>query len=243
MNATPRSTSTTPSTFDGLHVVVTGANGELGGAVARLFAARGAQCHLPVRRGAKVAPVPSARLRFVEGVDLLDEGSVAAFYRDLPALWASVHCAGGFAATAFADTSLEELQRQLATNTTTSFVCAREAVRKLRAAGNGGRIVNVVSRQALEPARGAGMVAYTMSKAAVAAMTRALAEEVIGDRIAVNAIAPSTLDTPSNRTAMPAADFARWVKLEDAARWIVELASPGEIAARGAIVAMYGRAP
>ncbi|MFN0241815.1 MAG: SDR family NAD(P)-dependent oxidoreductase [Planctomycetota bacterium] len=242
MNTTTRSTSTTPSMFDGLHVVVTGASGELGGAVARLFAARGAQCHLPVRTRAQTTG-SDARLRFVAGVDLLDESSVAAFYRELPALWASIHCAGGFAAKPFADTSVEDLQSQLATNTTTAFVCAREAVRKLRAAGQGGRIVNVVARQALEPARGAGMVAYTMSKAAVAAMTRALAEEVVGDGIAVNAIAPSTLDTPSNRTAMPAADFSRWVRLDDAARWIVELASPGEITARGSIVTVYGRAP
>lgn len=226
------------TSFDGLHVVVTGANGELGGAVARLFAARGAHCHLPVRSAATSASAPNARLRFVAGVDLLEEGSVAAFYRDLPALWASIHCAGGFAAKPFADTSVEDLQRQCAMNTTTSFVCAREAVRKLRAAGNGGRIVNVVARQALEPARGAGMIAYTMSKAAVAAMTRSLAEEVIGDRIAVNAIAPTTLDTPINRAAMPTADFTRWVKLEDAAQKILELASPGDITARGAIVAI-----
>lgn len=231
------------SELEGRHVVVTGANGELGGVVARLLADRGAHCHLPVRSAAKAASGgPISRMHFVEGVNLVDERSVSAFYRDLPALWASIHCAGGFRAKAFADTSLEDLQQSLATNTTTSFVCSREAVRKMRTNEvAGGWIVNVVSRQALEPERGAGMVAYTMSKAAVAALTRALAEEVSAAGIAVHAVAPSILDTPLNRAAMPQADFSRWVSLDEVARAILELVSPVATRARGEIVPIYGR--
>lgn len=242
MSASLRNTNA----FDGLHVVVTGASGELGSTVARRFASHGAQCHLPVRSAVKDRDAANKKLRFVEGIDLLDESSVAAFYRDLPGLWASIHCAGGFAMKPFADTSLDDWQRQLATNTTTSFLCSREAVRKMRAGHMtngmaGGRIINVAARQGLDAARGSGMVAYTTSKAAIVAMTQALAAEVLDEGIAVNAIAPSTLDTPANRKAMPTADFSRWVSLDDAARWIVELASPGGIAVRGAVVPVYGR--
>ena len=59
------------------------------------------------------------------------------------------------------------------------------------------------------------MAAYTASKAAVAALTVALAEEVAKEDILVNAVAPSILDTPANRQAMPKADHAAWPKVDD----------------------------
>ena len=72
------------------------------------------------------------------------------------------------------------------------------------------------------------MSAYAASKAAVAAMTVALAEEFKGSGMLVNAVAPSTLDTQANRKAMPKADFSKWVSLEAAAEAIVYLASPAQ---------------
>ena len=86
------------------------------------------------------------------------------------------------------------------------------------------------------------MVAYAASKAAVAAMTVALAEEVKAKGILVNAIAPSTLDTPANRAAMPNANPERWVALDAAAETVVYLASPATRAMSGALVPLYGQA-
>ena len=86
------------------------------------------------------------------------------------------------------------------------------------------------------------MVAYTASKAAVAAMTIALAEELKASGILVNAVAPSTLDTRVNRDAMPKADFSKWVSLEAVAAEITHLASPANLISSGAIVPIYGRA-
>jgi NAD(P)-dependent dehydrogenase (short-subunit alcohol dehydrogenase family) len=106
----------------------------------------------------------------------------------------------------------------------------------------GGRIVNVAARPALESRLGANMTAYTASKAAVAALTIALAEEVAAKDILVNAIAPSILDTPANRQAMPKADHATWPKVEEVARTILFLASPDNKVTRGAIVPVYGKA-
>jgi NAD(P)-dependent dehydrogenase (short-subunit alcohol dehydrogenase family) len=85
------------------------------------------------------------------------------------------------------------------------------------------------------------MAAYTASKAAVAALTVALAEEVVNSGILVNAIAPSTMDTPANRQAMPDADPAAWAKVEDVAATILFLASPDNRVTRGAVVPVYGR--
>src|SRR5262249_36454969 len=87
----------------------------------------------------------------------------------------------------------------------------------------------------------AEVAASTASKAAVAALTVALAEEVVNSDILVNAIAPSTMDTPANRQAMPDADPAAWAKVEDVAAMILFLASPENRVTRGAVVPVYGR--
>ena len=228
------------STFQGLHVVVTGASGELGGAVAALLARRGAELHLPVRSVAKL-DAALARANVTGGVDLADETAVESFYRDLPELWASIHCAGAFAFTPIESARGADLERMLAVNARSAFLCSREAARRMRAGTRGGRIVNVVSRQALDPRRGARMVPYAMSKAAVAALTVALAEELVPDGIGVNAVAPSILDTPANRAEMPGADVTKWVKVAVLAETIAFLASR-ECVASGSLVPVYGGA-
>ena len=109
----------------------------------------------------------------------------------------------------------------------------------MKAAGRGGRIVNVSARPALVPT--AGVAAYAASKAVVASLTRSLAEELAADRIWVNAVAPSTIDTPANRAGMPDADHDRWPKPEELAATILHLASADNRVARGAIVPVYGQ--
>ena len=99
--------------------------------------------------------------------------------------------------------------------------------------------MNVSAKPALVPT--AGLCAYAMSKAAVAALTLSLAEELKDERIWVNAVVPSTMDTPANRAAMPDADHARWPKVEDVAETIAFLASPENKSTRGALVPVYGR--
>jgi NAD(P)-dependent dehydrogenase (short-subunit alcohol dehydrogenase family) len=85
------------------------------------------------------------------------------------------------------------------------------------------------------------MIAYTVAKAGVAALTVALAEEVAKDNILVNAVAPSIMDTPANRGAMPKADHDAWPKVEEVAATISFLASPDNRVTRGAVVPVYGK--
>jgi len=226
--------------LEGRHVVITGSAGGMGGVIVDAIAAAGAVCHLPMRER---APRPSGgRLRYVEGVDLTDERAVVSFFADCPALWASVHLAGGYAASALLETKLDDLRRQLDLNLVTSFLCCREAVRNIRdrSAGAGGRLVNVSSRAAAVPA--GGSVAYTVSKAAVSALTQALAVELGPQGIAVNAVLPSIIDTPANRAAMPGADHDRWPKPAEIAETIGWLISPSQTVTSGALIPVYGRA-
>ena len=227
--------------FAARDVVVTGGTGALGTAVVAALLDQGATCHIPVfdpAEKARAAFADHANVAFTDAVDLADEAQVEAFYATTGTLWASIHIAGGFAMAPITETSLADFQAQLDLNLTTAFLCCREAVRRQP---TGGRIVNVAARPALEPRTGAGMVAYTASKAAVAALTQALAEEVAGKDIWVNAIAPSILDTPANRAAMPNADHAGWPKVAAVAETIVFLASPQNATTRGALVPVYGR--
>jgi NAD(P)-dependent dehydrogenase (short-subunit alcohol dehydrogenase family) len=142
------------------------------------------------------------------------------------------------------DTTAALLHQQIDMNFISCALCCRAAVNAMSnntMAGSGGRIVNVSARPGLEWRSGAGMVAYTASKAAVAALTAALAEEVAKDGILVNAVAPSIMDTAANRQAMPKADYALWPKVEEVAATIMFLASPDNRVTRGAIVSVYGK--
>jgi NAD(P)-dependent dehydrogenase (short-subunit alcohol dehydrogenase family) len=236
--------------FHGSHVVVTGGTGALGTAVVTALRAAGAVCHVTNMVAAELAGYAHRNDPGVEiavGLDLVDEAAVRRFYAGLPPLWASIHLAGGFAMSPVAETSAVDFVDQFQMNALSAFLCSAAAIRAIRArtepgpgGSKGGRIVNVAARPALEPRLGSGMVAYTTAKAAVAAMTEALAQETSGEEIWVNAVAPSVLDTPANRAAMPDADHAGWVAPSAVAELIAFLASPDNRVTRGAVIPVYG---
>jgi NAD(P)-dependent dehydrogenase (short-subunit alcohol dehydrogenase family) len=228
--------------FRDRHVVVTGGAGALGTAVVTALIEAGAMCHVPCFDEAEAKRF---RLREHKQValtvtgNLADEAPITRLYQGIAPLWASIHIAGGFAAGALAKTEVAAIRQQIDMNLMSCMLCCRAAVTAM--GGNGGRIVNVAARAALEWRSGAGMVAYTASKTAVAALTAALAEEVAKDGVLVNAVAPSIMDTAANRQAMPKADFALWPKVEEVAATIVFLASPDNRVTRGAVVPVYGK--
>lgn len=234
--------------FSGRHVVVTGGTGALGSAVVGALVAAGGHCIVPYVDAAekeRFALRGDVKVKLVKVADLADDADVAKLYDGLTAsgaLWASIHIAGGFAPGALADTGKTALMAQLNGNLVSCFLCCRAAVNAMRAGGQGGRIVNVASRQALEPRTGAGMSAYTIAKGGVATLTAALAEEVAKDGILVNAVAPSIMDTAANRKAMPKADVDKWPKVDEVAATILFLASPDNRVGRGGVVPVYGKA-
>ncbi len=214
--------------FNGKHVVVTGGTGALGTMVITRLLAAGAYCIVPYRHEVHAERFPhrgDTNVDLIAAGDLSEEAAVAKLYNELTP-WASIHLAGAFAADGIVETDRTAFMAQINANLVSCFLCCRAAVKAMLAAGQGGRIVNVASRQALEPRSGAGMSAYTVAKAGVAALTMALAEEVVKDGILVNAVAPSIMDTDANRKAMPNAPFDMWPKVEDVAATILFLASP-----------------
>jgi NAD(P)-dependent dehydrogenase (short-subunit alcohol dehydrogenase family) len=228
--------------FRDRHVVVTGGAGALGTAVAEALIGAGAFCHIPCFNDAEAqrfALRDHKQVKLVIAGNLADEAAIERLYQSVGApLWASIHLAGGFAAGPLREASVATIRQQIDMNLMTCLLCCRTAIGAMT---GGGRIVNVAARPALEWRSGAGMVAYAAGKAAVAALTAALAEEVAKDGILVNAVAPSIMDTPANRAAMPKANYDLWPKVAEVAATILFLASPENRVTRGGIVPVYGR--
>jgi 3-oxoacyl-[acyl-carrier protein] reductase len=225
--------------MNGKVVVVTGASGALGKVVAEVALARGARVagidHAPSQ-----AQATSNRIEF-GGVDLSDPAeakkainAAATHFGKLDAL---INIAGGFAFEAIAEGDPKTWQRMYALNVLTALNASQSAIPHL-AASTAGRIVNIGAMGALQA--GAGMGAYAASKAGVHRLTEALAAEWKG-RITVNAVLPSTIDTPANRASMPKADFKKWVTAEELAEVILFLAGDAASAITGALLPVSGR--
>jgi NAD(P)-dependent dehydrogenase (short-subunit alcohol dehydrogenase family) len=224
-------------------VLVSGGTGALGQSICLAFLGMGATVCVPyvvpeeqTRLLGRVSPADASRLETAL-CDVTDEAAVTAHVAGITAkhhrIDALVNAVGGFAGGDLASTSLAEWNRMMTLNLTTAVVGCR-AVLPVMTRARYGRIVNVASR-AVVPPQG-GFIAYTVSKAAVITLTQALAQEVRPHGITVNAVLPSTMDTPANRAAMPDADRSGWVTTDAVARVIVFLASDDASAISGAAV-------
>jgi NAD(P)-dependent dehydrogenase (short-subunit alcohol dehydrogenase family) len=143
---------------------------------------------------------------------------------------------GGFVFASLADTELADWRRMQEMNATSAFLSCKAAVPLMRASG-GGRIANVTAMPALN--RGAAhMSAYAASKAAVLNFSQSLASELAADGITVNAIAPSIIDTPANREAMPDADTENWLLPEEIAAVVAFLAGDAARIVTGSVLAL-----
>jgi NAD(P)-dependent dehydrogenase (short-subunit alcohol dehydrogenase family) len=225
--------------MNGKVLVITGALGALGSIVAETAQGRGARVvvidHAPAQ-----APATPTRIE-LGGVDLSDAAQArkaidvgAAHFGRLDAL---INIAGGFVFETVADGDGQSWQRMYAMNVLTARNAAHAALPHLVRSG-AGRIVNVGAIGALQA--GAGMGPYAASKAGVHRLTEALAAEWKG-KVTVNAVLPSTIDTPANRASMPKADFTKWVSPLELAEVILFLASDAASAVTGALIPVAGR--
>jgi NAD(P)-dependent dehydrogenase (short-subunit alcohol dehydrogenase family) len=226
-------------------VVVTGAFGNLGLAVARCFRDQGAGVALlghtpPPAPIAAEFPAPHCVL---SGIDLTRAASAAAAMATvratLGAIDVLVNVAGGFRWQTLEQGDSDGWDAMFAMNLKTAVVSTKAALPQLLQSP-AGRIINVGAGAAARPA-GVGMGAYTASKAGVHKLTESLAEELKSRGITVNAVLPGIIDTPQNRADMPNADFSRWVPPEAIAAVIGFLASEAAAAVTGALVPVYGR--
>lgn len=241
--------------FSGQVALITGATGGLGPAVARAFLDAGAVVvgvgsHVSEQRedefrGQVAAGVSDANDRLsLVAANAQDETRVSQVVSDVVArhgrLDILVNGIGGYyAGDPVAETPLDSWQRMLDLNLRPTFLFSKYAARAM-AERQSGRIINVSSRAAYSGRKNAA--AYATAKSGVITLTEAQAEELRGAGVTVNAIIPSIIDTPTNRTAMPSADTSRWPTAEQVARVILFLASDDAELISGAAIPVYGRA-
>ncbi len=227
------------STVQGKAIVITGALGALGQVVAEVARARGARV-AGIDHAPSLAP-PTPDSIEIGGVDLSDGANAKAAIQTAAGHFgridALINIAGGFAFESVGDGDATTWQRMYALNVLTALNTSRAALPHLAASGTG-RIVNVGAMGALQA--GSGMGPYAASKAGVHRLTEALASEWKG-KVTVNAVLPSTIDTPANRASMPRADFSKWVTPQELAEVILFLASDAASAVTGALIPVSGR--
>ena len=228
------------SLLQGKFALVTGANGGLGRNVTQAMLDAGATV-LGVARKIQNADFASsaftalpAEISTAAGAQAVVDAVVARFGR----LDILVHTVGGFAGgQSIAETDDATYLRMMDLNLHCTFYMLRAALPLMRKTPNG-RIVAIGSRAALEP--GAGVGAYSASKAAMVSLVRTVAQENKDVGLTANAILPGTMDTPANRAAMPDADISKWVQPTNIANLIVWLAGEAGKDVNGAVIPVYG---
>ena len=227
--------------------IITGAVGNLGAATARRFQQAGAKTvlvdHSPnrIREAFKdVADSPDHLL--VGGIDLSDAASLGGLVEQALAKFgrvdALVNTVGGYrGGKPVHEADLADWDFLFNINVRTTLLCCRAVIPQMLKQQRG-KIINVSSRNGLLGT--AGYAAYSASKSAVLRLTESLSDELKASNINVNCIMPGTIDTPQNRTAMPGADFSKWVEPAAIAEVIQFLASDSARTINGAALPVFG---
>jgi NAD(P)-dependent dehydrogenase (short-subunit alcohol dehydrogenase family) len=224
-------------------VLVTGGNGNLGQAVARLLDDAGYEVHVTVLD-------PETRASFAYGLlkegfavhtgDLSNEADVKRIFGELGSpLAALVATVGGFHAGAFAESDEAMVDQQYRLNLKSAILTLRHAHEALAANPGGASAVLIANRPALSA--GPGTAVSTAMKAAIVSLVRSVAEEWKDSGINVNAIAPGIMDTPDNRRAMPDADPSLWPTTQEVATVVGFLLSNEGSIVTGATLPVFGR--
>jgi NAD(P)-dependent dehydrogenase (short-subunit alcohol dehydrogenase family) len=212
-------------------VLITGGAGALGQTVVPAFVSAGASVILGDLNPVQVPGVTALKADFTDQTQvrtLVDE-----VIRTSGQLDALINLVGGFATGRVVETDVSVWQRMLILNLTSAFLLSQAVLPSMLQRGQG-RIVHVAARAALEPFSGAA--AYIVSKAGLIGLIRTLSIELAGSGVTVNAVLPSTIDTPANRRAMPAADPSKWARPDSIAQTLTFLASDAASQINGALI-------
>jgi NAD(P)-dependent dehydrogenase (short-subunit alcohol dehydrogenase family) len=224
-------------------VLITGADGNLGRAVAQAFAALGDRLLLVGLHREKLEAVlgKESERQSLIAVNLTNREATQAALAGASGfgpIHVLCHLAGGFSMGEAVHEAPEASWNHLYDLNVRTLVNVAAAVVPQMIANGGGKIVAIGASTALKGL--ANMGPYIATKSSVIRLTESMSAELRGNNINVNCVLPSVIDTPENRAAMPKADPAKWVSPQELANVIVFLASDAARAIHGASLPVTG---
>lgn len=226
------------------NVLITGASGNLGKATVERFLKEGYHIIATVSPG-KTLEYDAPGVQTYEA-DLTDEKAADAVIKKIYADHAQLHAAlllvGGYAPGSIEKTDGSLLKKMLSLNFDTAYFVARPVFQQMLTQKDGGRIILIGSRPALQPKEGKNSFAYALSKSLIFKLADFLNAEGSSRGVTTSVIVPSTIDTEANRSAMPDKDFTSWVKPEQIAASIAFICSGDANALRESVLKIYNRA-
>ncbi len=213
-------------------ILIAGGSGALGQTVVPAFTAEGARVFVVSHRPGASSPNVS-----VVQADVTDETEVQRVVTEVISkagrIDGLINLVGGFAPGSVIETSLPLWQRMLNLNVTAAFVLSKAVTPHMKQQGTG-RILHVAAWAAAEPSPGAA--AYIVAKSSLLTLVKVLALELRDSGVTVNAVLPTTIDTPGNRANMPQADRSIWASPESIAQTLSFLASDDAYQISGAAI-------
>ena len=226
------------------NIIISGASGNLGRDVVRKLADLGYGLNLTLGRhdAGTFNELPNV---YAKVVDLLNTDAANEFVSDSitksESIQAGIFLAGGYAPGSVSETNDEDIEKMIQINFLTAFHLVKPLMAHFEANG-GGQFIFIGARPALIAKQGAGNFAYALSKSLVFKMAEMINAEGESKNITATVIVPSTIDTPTNRTAMPEADFTKWIPTTDIAEGIAFVLSETGKKMRQTVIKLYNQA-
>lgn len=226
-------------------ILITGASGNLGRATVDRFLSEGHKLIVTVSPGKSLGFHEDHHQIEIHNVDLMDEPGVEGLVNTVTNTYGTIDAGlllvGGYAGGGILDTPGSTMKKMYSLNFETAYFMARPLFKKMINQKNGGRIIFVGSRPALETNEARNSLAYGLAKSLIFKLSDIINAEGSDRNVVSSVIVPSTLDTPANRQSMPKADFSAWVKPDEVADTIAFLISDKAASLREPVLKVYGR--
>jgi NAD(P)-dependent dehydrogenase (short-subunit alcohol dehydrogenase family) len=213
------------------HAIITGAAGNLGQAVTNAFLDTGCTVHAIISHRDNIEKTQTKGL-FVCQADLMSENealnTINKIIIGIESIDLIIMTVGGFAPGSLQEVTLTDIDKMYRLNFVTAFNVVKAVLPFIEKQQTGGQFVFIGARPAMHPEQAADMVAYALSKSLIFRLSEIINESGKGKNIHSYVIVPGVIDTPQNRTAMPGANFTKWVKPEEIAGQIVRLVSSSD---------------
>lgn len=224
------------------HIIISGANGNLGKQVVAKFLHEKWQVTALVQPGTYLETFAGNESLDVAMIDLNNEAEVAQLVNQIAQkkpIDACAMLAGGFAMESIAEATHEKIATMINLNFFTAYHLAQAVFLQMQQ-GSGGRLVFIGARPALDNNAAVYMSSYALSKAMLFKLSEILNASGKEKNITSTVVVPSIIDTPANRAAMPNEDFSKWVSPESIAYIIYMACSEAGKDLRESVLKIYG---